>query len=389
MNNVNKKLIDDSHLRSLIEFRRNLHENPELSFEEVNTTKNIKERLSQTNFEVLDIDSDVGLIARLNIGENKKTIGIRADIDALPIVEQSAVDFPSKNHGVMHACGHDIHTTILLGFCEKISNMIDELNVNIVVIFQPAEEIMGGAKFILGKLEEQNIKIDEIICYHTWPFLEEGKIGFRNTKMMAGGLEFSIKLSASGGHAAHPHTTADPIFLSADIINFLQSIVSRINNPVEPLVITVGKFNAGTKSNVISSEASFSGTIRSFSPGTISKVKETINSYLENICSIHNATFELDYRGYCPPVINDNSIVKRFVKANNNVETEELKEPSMGSEDFSFYLEKIPGALFRVGTRSEKLVGSELSLHNPKITFSEEAIPVGIEGLVNYIVSHS
>lgn len=384
---MNIKLSDKS-LNEFKQFRRYLHENPELSFKEFNTTSLLKERLSKTNFEILDIDSEVGIIAHLFKDQSFKTVAIRADIDALPIQEMTDLEFKSKKDGLMHACGHDIHTIILLGFCEEINKLYKNLKINLVVIFQPAEEIMGGAKLILKELKRNNIKLDEIICYHTWPFIESGTIGYRSNEMMAGAMEFNVEIKASGGHAAHPHTTADPIFLSSNIINYFQGIVSRLNNPVKPLVITVGKISGGTKSNVISSNAEFSGTIRSFSKEMFDNVKEYMEQYISQLCKIYDADYEIEFGSFCPPVNNDRNTVSRFTKSNKHLNLIELDDPSMGSEDFAFYLEKIPGALFRIGTHDQELSGSNLSLHNPGITFSEDSIETGIIGLLNYALSY-
>ena len=374
----------ENNLGDIIQFRRYLHENPELSFKEYNTTKILKEKLSNTPFKFYELSDKTGLIGHLVKNPTFKTVAIRADIDALPIEETTGLPFTSKNEGVMHACGHDIHTSILYGYCKVIAEMYDQIKYNLVVIFQPAEEIMGGAKYIKEEIKNLNIPIDEIIAYHTWPFLEEGKVGYRKGDMMAGAMNFHVEIKASGGHAAHPHTTADPVFLSTNMINFFQSIVSRFNNPVKPLVITVGSIHGGNKANVISSSCEFSGTMRSFSKESLGKAKKIIEDYVYNISEMSGATCEIEFDNYCPPVINNHDIVDEFVDSSPNDLMSELHEPSMGSEDFAFYLEEYKGALFRVGTRIESEEKSKLGLHNPSIIFSEKSIQAGIQALLNF-----
>lgn len=374
----------DNNLEDIVQFRRYLHENPELSFKEFSTTKTIKEKLSNTPFKFYELSEETGLIGHLEKDPSLMTIAIRADIDALPIVESTGLPYTSKNEGVMHACGHDIHTSILYGYCKIISKLYDQIKSNLVVIFQPAEEIMSGAQYIKEELRKHQIKIDEIVAYHTWPFLEEGKVGYRKGDMMAGAMSFHVEIKASGGHAAHPHTTADPVFLSTNMINFFQSIISRYNNPVKPLVITVGSIHGGNKANVISSSCEFSGTMRSFSKDSLDKARKLIENYVANISEMSGATCEITFDNYCPPVINNHEIVEEFINASPSDLMAELHEPSMGSEDFAFYLEDYKGALFRVGTRIENEDKSKLGLHNPSIIFSEKAIEAGIKALINF-----
>lgn len=380
---MSKNLLN-KNLEDIIQFRRDMHTNPELSFKEYETTKNIYNNLQESAFKLFHLSKKTGVIGYLERGKSYKTIAIRADIDALPIQENTGLSYSSKNDGIMHACGHDIHTSILYGYCKIISSLVEKLKYNIVVIFQPAEETMQGAQYIQDELKDLNITIDEIVAYHTWPFLKEGKVGYRKGDMMAGAMNFHVEIKASGGHAAHPHTTADPIFLSSEIIGFIQTIVSRYNNPVNPLVITVGAIKGGEKSNVISDSCKFSGTIRSFSKTSLETATKLIEEYAENITELSNAECVISFDNYCPPVINNHETVERFINSNPPYLIEELLQPSMGSEDFAFYLEDIEGALFRVGTFIDGEEKSKLGLHNSKIIFSEKAISAGIEALINY-----
>lgn len=378
-----KKVIHNE-INDIIQFRRDMHKNPELSFQEFDTTKKLKRALTNSVIDLHELSENTGLVGIIEKNPEYKTLAIRADIDALPIQESTGLEYTSKTDGVMHACGHDIHTSILYGYCKIISELYNELKYNIVIIFQPAEETMQGAKYILQELHHLDIEIDEIIAYHTWPYLKEGKVGYRKGDMMAGAMNFHVDIKASGGHAAHPHTTADPIFLSSDIIGFIQSIVSRYNNPVNPLVITVGTINGGEKTNVISDICKFSGTIRSFSKESLALAEKLIKQYVENMTEMSGAQCSITFDNHCPPVINEFNTVEEFIKSNPEELLEELSQPSMGSEDFAFYLENIEGALFRVGTNTEEDTRSQLSLHNSRIVFSEKSISAGIEALLNY-----
>lgn len=381
-----KSDVIDKHIDHIIDFRRTLHKNPELSFKEFETTKRILEGLEDTKIKFYDLSRETGLIGMLEKDPSYDYIAVRGDIDALPIEEQTDLDFKSQNEGIMHACGHDIHASIIYGFAKIIDELYDHLKYNIVFIFQPAEEVMGGAKFIREELERLEIPVDKVMMYHTWPTLNEGLIGYRKEDMMAGSTSFNAEIRVKGGHAAHPSKTPDPIYLASNVIQFIQSIVSRFNNPTTPLVVTVGKIHAGDRNNVIPSKLEFGGTIRSFSVESIDLAKKMIEEYLMSVTELAGAEAEINFRGYCPPVVNNPELVSEFINAGGEGDSKfhELKEPSMGSEDFAFLMEKYVGAAFRIGTRIEGVEESGLSLHSPEIIFSEKSLRTGIEALVDF-----
>ncbi len=379
----------EKHMEHIINFRRHMHRNPELSFKEFETTKYIRQGLEDTRIKFHELSEETGLIGVLEKDPSFEYVAVRADIDALPIHEETDLDFKSEIDGRMHACGHDIHSSILYGFAKVVNDLFDDLKYNIVFIFQPAEEILKGAKYIKDELKRLEVPIDKIVMYHTWPTLNEGLIGYRDAQFCAGAQSFNVKLTAKGGHAAHPHKSADPIYLSSNIIQFIQSIVSRFNNPATPVVITIGQIHAGDRNNVIPSELKFGGTIRSFSVDSIELAKNMIENYISNLTEMSGANYEMSYGNYCPPLINTPDVVEEFVSAGDDKAVyHELKEPSMGSEDFAFFVEDYIGAAFRIGTRIEGVEESGYSLHSPEIIFSEKSIRTGIKALVDFVTEY-
>ncbi|WP_051682989.1 M20 metallopeptidase family protein [Salinicoccus luteus] len=374
----------DKHLKHVTNFRRRLHQAPELSFEEYETTKLVANGLEDTRIEFYELSEKTGLIGMLEKDPSYEYIGVRADMDALPITEQTDLDFKSENEGVMHACGHDIHTSIVYGFAKVIDDLYDDLKYNLVFIFQPAEETLGGAEYIKEELKRLEVPIDKMIMYHTWPNLEEGLVGYREEEMMAGSIGFDVKLKVKGGHAAHPEKTADPVYLATNIIQFMQGIASRFNNPSTPVVITVGQIHAGEKNNVIPDECNFGGTIRSFSEKSLELAQDMIENYTSGLMKMAEAGCHVEFSRYCPPVINNPELVDDFINSGDDVKFHELKEPSMGSEDFAFYMQDYVGAAFRIGTRMKDEEKSSYSLHSPEIVFSEKSLETGIRALVNF-----
>jgi len=380
-----KEEVIDKHLDHIVNFRRRLHKKPELSFKEFEMTDMIVNGLEDTKIKFYELSEDTGAIGVLEKDPDYEYVGVRADIDALPIEEETDLEFKSEIDGRMHACGHDIHSSILYGFAKVIDELYDDLKYNIVFIFQPAEEILKGAKYIKEELKRLEVPVDKIVMYHTWPNLNEGLVGYRDEQFCAGAQSFNVKLKAKGGHAAHPHKTADPVYLAADIIHFIQAIVSRYNNPATPLVITIGQIHAGERNNVIPDVCTFGGTMRSFSEESIRDAREIMEKYIKEVTAMVGADYEIEFKNYCPPLINTPEVVEEFVNAGEDESVyHKLKEPSMGSEDFSFYLDEYVGAAFRIGTRMEDVEESSYSLHSPEIVFSEKSIKTGIKALVDF-----
>ncbi|MDM5232194.1 M20 metallopeptidase family protein [Lysinibacillus pakistanensis] len=367
-----KKAIDD---------RRYLHQYPELSGEEFETSKFIRNRLMELNIDILSFEppSVVGWI-RGTIGS--KTIALRADIDALPIVEEGDKPYISKTPGIAHMCGHDGHTAILLAVAEWLSN--NEVEPNIVLIFQSAEEITpSGADLLIkqGVLEG----VDAIFGIHLWQGLEKGKIGLTHGSMMASVDDFEIDILGYGGHGSMPHETIDPIYIASNLIQSFQSIISRGINPIEAGVITVGKVQAGTTYNIIPDSARLIGTIRALTPETVTTIQTKMANLTEGICQAFGAKAEVRFIIGTPPLINDpkeSSFVQDIICREFSHDVFEVVEPVMGGEDFSYYLQKKPGAFIFVGMGGEK---SQYPHHHPQFDLDEDVFPKAIKLFIEII----
>jgi amidohydrolase len=308
-------------------------------------------------------------------------VAIRADMDALPLEEPNRVPYASKTKGKMHACGHDAHVTILLGVARFFSSIRDRVKGNIKWIFQPAEEGGGGGKVMVEEGVLENPKVDAIFGAHVFPFLAMGKVGIYEREGMAAADRFTIKVIGKGGHAATPHVSKDPILAAGHLITQIHSIVSRDVNPLDSAVVTIGKVSGGTAFNIIPDEVDLIGTVRSLNPQVREKIKSRIEEMARGI--VHS--FGMDYRfefeyGY-PVLINHLEMTKLVTAACSKgigKENVEVLKPSMGGEDFAFYLEKVPGAFFRLGCRNEEK-GIIHPFHSSLFDIDEEVLPFGVE----------
>lgn len=374
---------------TLISIRNTIHQKPELSGEEHETTKLIRETLSQNGIESEVIADGTGLCALIEGAGKGRTVAYRADIDALPVQEDTGLVFRSKTPNRMHACGHDIHTVVLLGTGIMLQRMRAELNGSVKLIFQSGEENFSGARKAIKKGVLRNPDVDCILAMHTWPDLPAGTIGLKKGPMMASSSSVQFAVEGRGGHSAHPHKAIDPVIISAYIMTALQSIVSRNVAPLDPSVITFGKLAAGTVSNVIPNEATAEGTVRTLSVETDRLIEERIRALVSLQAESFGAKAKVSYEPICPPVINDGRIIDILEQSaaasigDENVRW--LESPSMGSEDFANYLAHVPGALVRLGTGNET-PESHLPLHNSKIVFDEQSIETGVRFMMQAIV---
>src|SRR5699024_4745635 len=375
----------------IIEIRREIHANPELGFQEFNTTNLIYNTLKDTEIRLEICEGGTGVIGVLEGETEGRVLGIRADIDALPIFEETGLTFSSKTEGKMHACGHDIHTSVLLGTALTLNKLRKQIKGTIKFIFQPAEETLGGAQFMIEQHALKNPDVDHLICLHTWPFTDVGKIGIRHNTIMASTNEFDIKVMGDSGHAAHPHKSIDPIPVATQIVDGLQQIVSRKLPPLESAVVTVAQIHGGTANNVIAKEVTISGTVRTLQTEISDKIKSHLKAISKNIAEAYGAQATINFNPGTPPVINDDFLVdlmEHTIKTNLGEDSlEYLSTPSLGGEDFSFYLNEVKGMLFRLGTGNE-LDESRKGLHNPKIIFDEKSIPTGIKALSHFAVNY-
>lgn len=361
-----------------IKIRRYLHQHPELSFEEKNTTEFIKKELAAYGIEVFNNGGYTGVIGVLKGAAPGKTVALRADIDALLVEENTGLEFASVNKGCCHACGHDLHMTTLLAAARLLSTYREKLNGTVKFFFQPAEEKLGGSETIIknGFLDD----VDAVFGIHTWPDVPGGSVGIKKGPMMAGSDSFKITINAPGGHAAHPHKTPDPIAAAAYMITQLQTIVSRELNPLDSAVITVGKMTAGTAANIITSEVVLEGSMRYLLPETRQKIHASIKRIAEGTALALRVTANTEIIPGCRPVIGTDELVNMVEESAGRLlgtdKVAVLPAASMGSEDFFAYLALKPGAFFRIGTGDDR-TETHLPLHNNRLLFSEKAIAAG------------
>ena len=366
MNSLTSKI---KNLKSwLIDVRRDLHKTPELGLEEFLTKEKIIKYLEEIGIDYITYPDHTGIMAYINKNA-KNTVAIRADIDALPIVETNNKNYKSIHSGKMHACGHDAHTAILLGSCKVLYDMRDELDVNVKFLFQPAEETVGGAKLLIKDGCMENPKVDYTIGLHVMPHINTGMVELQYGSMNASTDTVSITIEGKQGHGAYPHQGVDAIVAAGHVICALQSIVSRNIDPVDSVVLSLGVINGGIKENVICPKVTLGGTLRTLNPDT--------RRYTKAFGGSADVRIE---EGYAP-LVNDNFVVD-IVKENaiNLLGKDNVvfrKHPSLGAEDFSFFLEHSKGAFYHLGCRNEEK--NILSpLHTADFDIDEDCLEIGV-----------
>lgn len=367
----------------VIALRREFHQNPELGFEETETSKRVATYLADLGLQVQSGIAGTGVLAILEGDQPGPVIAMRADMDALPVIEKTGVSYASKVHGKMHACGHDGHTAILLGTAKVLSQLKSELKGTIKFIFQPAEEGPGGALPMIdaGVLDG----VDVIFGLHIWPGFKVGEMGLGYGAIMAAPDEFKLKIIGKGGHGSAPHETIDPMPIAAQVITGLQHIVSRQVIPTQPAVVTIGTIQGGYRHNIIADEIEMTGTVRTLNPEVRDQIPVRIEEIVKGITSAYGATYELHYDRLYPPVINHQEIAELIEQVGEDVlgakAVQPIEEPSMGGEDFAYYLEKVPGAFFRLGCSSGP--ETEYPLHNPQFNLDEAGLINGVKVFSN------
>jgi len=367
-------------LEDVITLRRDFHMHPELGFEELRTSRIVADRLKALGYEVRTGVGQTGVVGIVRTGKPGRTILLRADMDGLPVHEESGVDFASQERGKMHACGHDGHVAILLGAAQMIMERRDLLVGTIVLCFQPAEEGKGGAKAMIdaGLLEDPHV--DKVYGLHLASLHPVGVVAVRPGPVMASSDSIEITIRGRGGHGAAPHQTVDPILTAAQFITSVQSVVSRNVDPVQPAVVTIGSLHGGTIHNVIPDDVAMLGTVRAFDPAVREQMKPRIEAVLKGCCESAGASYDYDYVWRYPVTVNNAAeaayvaeLAARTLGASRSVEFER----TMGAEDFSFMLEQRPGCFFFVGAQS----GPETAVahHNAKFAIDERCLETGVQ----------
>lgn len=375
------KALAKKYAPEFIEIRHHLHAHPELSYQEYETSKFVQNKLKEFGipFEVKATTGVVGLIKGKN--PDKRIIALRADMDALPIKEENNVPYKSKNEGVMHACGHDVHTTCLLGAAKILQELKNEWEGTVKLIFQPGEEKNpGGASLMIKDGVLENPKPQGILALHVHTMMDTGKLSFRGGQVMASADEIYITVKGKGGHAASPHLTVDPILISSHLIIALQQLISRNNNPFNPSVLSITSFNGGNTTNVIPNEVKMMGTFRAMDETWRFKAHDLIKKLCTDLVSSMGGTVDLHIDVGYPSVLNNEQLTATAMKkaseylGADNVSETELR---MGAEDFGYYAQQIPACFYRLGTMNAAK-GITAGVHTPVFNIDENAIEVGM-----------
>ncbi len=366
--------VQESFAERIVALRRDIHREPELGFGTEKTARKVLDTLDGLPLEIQTGVAENGIVATLKGDGEGPTVGLRADMDALPIHEETGLDFASGTDGKMHACGHDGHTSMLVGAAHALSGMRDRLNGTVKFVFQPAEEGGGGGRVMVEEGVAEDI--DSIYALHLWPGLPFGTAATKAGPIMAAADAFEMKVRGKGGHGAMPHLTADAVAISAQVVTALQTIVAREVDPVEPAVLTVGEIEAGSAFNIIPETARLGGTVRTLNADLRRSMPQRIEELARGVAQGMRGDAELDYTFSYPVTVNDADSARTALEVIGDLFGEndalELPNPTMGAEDFAFFLEKLPGAFVWLGV-GEKVSG----LHTPTFAFDEEILPKG------------
>ena len=375
----------EKNFNKIKNIRRWLHQHPEVGFDEYKTSEFCQKYMEELGYKVVK-SKDMKTGFYCDYGNNcGPTLALRCDMDALPIQETSDVPYKSINDGVMHACGHDGHIAMLLGAAKAINQLKDNLKGNVKLIFQPAEEGHAGAKHMIneGVLDD----VDEIYGIHLWNYQNVGEIGVKDGPIMAAADIFEIDIIGKGGHGATPHGTVDAIVVASHIINSIQTIVSRNTNPLESTVVTIGMINGGYNFNIIADKVTLKGTTRSYTDENRSLIKNRMTEIIYGAEKMFGAKINLKYKDGYPPTINDIDCTRNVISAADKVISKKNHAPylSMGGEDFSYYLEKIPGCFFFVGSRPLDVKPLSIPHHCSHFDIDEKSLLIGASTFVKII----
>ncbi|HEY9636798.1 MAG TPA: M20 family metallopeptidase [Coleofasciculaceae cyanobacterium] len=372
----------------LIEIRRHLHSHPELSGQEHQTAAYVAGVLSSCGIVVQEAIGKTGVIGELVGRTDDRLVAIRTDMDALPIQESTRIEFASRKPGIMHACGHDVHTTVGLGTAMVLSQLGEVLPGNTRFLFQPAEEIAQGASWMVqdGAMND----VSAIFSLHVFPSIPAGSVGIRYGALTAAADDLEIIIRGESGHGARPHEAIDAIWIASQVITTLQQAISRTQNPLRPMVLTIGQISGGRAPNVIADQVRLLGTVRSLHPDTHAELPEWIEGIVACVCKTFGASYQVNYKRGVPSVQNDLALTQLLEasarEAWGSDRVHVLPEPSLGAEDFSIYLQHAPGTMFRLGVGFRDK--PNYPLHHPQFEVDESAIVTGVVTLAYAIYQY-
>ena len=366
----------------MVKVRRTIHQNPEIALKEFDTSALIRKLLKQAGIPALKPFLETDVVAMVKGKKPGKNVTLRADIDALPLLEKTGLPYASKRKGTMHACGHDGHTAMLLGAALLLNRLRDQLSGSVRFVFQPGEEIVAAGKQLVDKGALQNPRPDAVFAVHAWAGMPLGAVASKPGALLAASDFFTVEVKGKGAHGSRPEDSIDPILTAARIVDALQSVVSREVSSLEPVVVSVCRISGGTNGNVIPDSTEIEGTTRYLRPELKQKIESSIRRIVKGVCDSMGASFSFKYDSPYIPTINDD----RMVALGKTVALRvlgpgkwfDLTSPSMGAEDFSYYIRKYPGAMFRLGMGEKSA-----SLHNSHFDFNDKAIVSGILFLVS------
>jgi len=375
----------------LIDLRRDFHKHPELGFEEKRTAKIVADYLKECGLKVKEKVANTGVVALLEGKKKGKTLMLRADMDALPIQEQNDISYKSVNNGVMHACGHDGHTAILLIAAKILSRHRDEIKGDIKFVFQPNEET-AGARLMIEEGVLKDPDVDVAIGLHLWTSLKSGLVGISPGVVMGGLYEFKLKIKGKGGHTSAPNTAIDPIIAAADIVKAVQTIQTREIDPLKPTVIMFGQIKGGNASNIISEEVELKGTIRYLYKGgdkSEERPHKRFERIVKGVCELHRAEYELDFFSTSPPVYNNPELVRllkdsavKIVEKKNIVD-----HVNLAGEDFAEFTMEVPSVFYFIGTKNKEK-GTDFPHHHPRFNIDEDTLKTGVEMHIRAAISY-
>lgn len=387
MISLNIKL-EEKELEKILDFRHHMHQYPEISNQEFETTKNIKSYLKKIEgVEVLDLPVATGLVAKIKTNKSGKVVGLRCDIDAISQTEEYESPYKSKIPGVMHACGHDFHTAALLGATTILAQNRSKLKGDVILLFQKAEETTTGAKEMIDAGLFEKTKAEMFFGLHNWPHVPVGKVILKNGALMAAKTNFKIKIIGRGGHGSMPHLNIDPIVCASATVMSLQTVLSRNIDPLDSMVFSVNSIIGGSVDNLVVDDVKLTATIRSLSSAAIKRAKERMEKIVADTCSAYECQYEIEYVDDIPLTFNSEEMYKIAYQAAKEVVGEENlvnTKPSLASEDFAFIMEKVPAFMYWFGS-AEDGEGKE-ALHSKYFHASDQGIKTAAEVLANSVI---